>query len=572
MKTPTQIRKQRSPTPGPRSGPPELASPLIFVVAAVALVAAVAAIYSPTIDYQFILDDHHYVGDPRVQTPGHVWEYFTTYVWAQFTGGPSSFYRPLFILWLRLNYLFCGLSPGGWHFLSIVKHLVAVAFLGLLAWKLLRDRTAVLLAMTLFALHPSHTESVAWISVPDPLMSAGIVASLLLSFKYADSVASERQPRKGNTKKVRKVEQSGPKTRLWLIASAIGCFVALLTKETSIILPAVIFALAFAMPAAPPESNRQGAFSNRFVAAIFASLPFVAASAVYFLLRRNALGGVVALTQHLPWRTVLLSWPTTLWFYVKGLLWPVKSGAFADSIPADRFSLGGVLLPALAVCSAAAILGLGLVWLWRKSAHDLPQGEVTGVHRALIVGSLILVLPILLTLNLNTLVPGDFLHGRYVYLPSMGLMLLVATAWRVSDKNRVPLLCAAGLVACAYVVFTLQQEDMWKDDLTVFTAAHDIAPRNEPVRLSLSRARVQSAIRLDEEGRCDEAIPILEEATRQYPRDWFAWAGLGECYFKLNDLPKAEQSLHRASDLAHQPRVTEQWHELRSRMGLSAEP
>ena len=74
----------------------------------------------------------------------------------------------------------------------------------------------------------------------------------------------------------------------------------------------------------------------------------------------------------------------------------------------------------------------------------------------------------------------------------------------------------------------------------------------------------------DEDGRCDEAIPILEEATREYPEEWFPWAGLGECFFKLNDMQKAEQSLHRASDLSHESRVTEQWQQLRARMGLSA--
>ncbi len=76
------------------------------------------------------------------------------------------------------------------------------------------------------------------------------------------------------------------------------------------------------------------------------------------------------------------------------------------------------------------------------------------------------------------------------------------------------------------------------------------------------------AMRLDEEGRCDEAIPVLEQTTRDYPKDWFAWAGLGECFFKLNDLTRAEQALHEASDLSHQPRVTEQWQQLRARMGL----
>jgi tetratricopeptide (TPR) repeat protein len=83
-------------------------------------------------------------------------------------------------------------------------------------------------------------------------------------------------------------------------------------------------------------------------------------------------------------------------------------------------------------------------------------------------------------------------------------------------------------------------------------------------------AQVQVALGLDESDRCNEAMPIFEQAIQQYPQDWFAWAGRGECFFKLNNLPAAEESLHRASELAHEPRVTEAWQQLRARMGLNS--
>ena len=564
MKSSTPVRRQKSTGSATRPGAPQLISPLIFILATIALLATVAAIYSPALDYQFILDDHHYVGDPRLQSSGHVWEYFTTFVWAQFKGGPACFYRPLFLLWMRLNFILCGMSAGGWHLLSIAKHLMATICLGVLVWKLLRDRAAVLLAMTLFALHPSHTESVAWISVPDPLMAAAILGSLLLYFRYADAVAgSGKASRKG-----RKADRASPWQ--WLIASAVICFAALLAKEAGVVFPVMILALTLVMPIG--DNGGPPTHKFRLLGSIRLGLPFLAVTAIYPLLRWRALGEVVVPTQHLPLRTVLLSSPATLWFYVKVLLWPVRSRAFGDSIPTDTFSLSGVLFPALALSCVVAILVWSLLWSWRKAGRDLYERDAIGVHRALVVGTLMLVLPILLTLNLNNLVPGDFLHGRYVYLPAAGLALLVTTAWRLTNKNRLPLLLVAGLAAIAFTVFTVKQEGTWKDDLTVFTVAHEIAPRNQPVRLSLSRARVQFALRLDEEGRCDQAVPILEEATREYPDEWFPWAGLGECFFKGNDMPKAEQSLHRASDLSHEPRVTEQWQQLRARMGLSPAP
>jgi tetratricopeptide (TPR) repeat protein len=183
-----------------------------------------------------------------------------------------------------------------------------------------------------------------------------------------------------------------------------------------------------------------------------------------------------------------------------------------------------------------------------------------------------LVLPILPALNLNALNPGDFLHGRYTYLPLAGLMLLLATGSHLAEKRRMVILSAAGVVAVAFGVLTVKQESMWKDDLAVFTVAHQYAPHNGPVAQNLANAHVQAALALDEAGRCDEAMPIFEQVIQQYPQDWFAWAGRGECLFKLHDLASAEQSLRRASELSREPRVIEQWQELRASMGLPSAP
>jgi hypothetical protein len=68
------------------------------------------------------------------------------------------------------------------------------------------------------------------------------------------------------------------------------------------------------------------------------TLPFLGVTVVYLWLRVNALKGQFSpRTQHLPWSTVLLSWPPTLGFYLKVLLWPVKPRAFADPTLAEAF-------------------------------------------------------------------------------------------------------------------------------------------------------------------------------------------------------------------------------------------
>jgi hypothetical protein len=551
----------------------ELVSRLgVFIVAVLA--AGVFAVHSPALNYQFVLDDHRFVGDPRLQSSGHVWEYFTSYVWAQVVGGPVSFYRPVFVLWLRLNFILSGMSPWGWHLLSVGKHVLVAVLLGLLVWKLLRDRVAAVIAGTLFALHPAQTESVAWVTVPDPLMSAAVLGSVLLYLRYAEIGSGSEQRFAGKSLKKSRRQKNGrskDSSATWVIASAVACLAALMTKETALVLPMVFLAMVLIIPFGTVRAESGAGFGIRVRSAFRQSLPFLGVSAIYLLLRFNALGGrLSSKTQDLPWSTVLLSWPATLWFYVKVLLWPVRSRAFADPTLVDRFSLGGVLLPALGVGGAVAGLVWADVWAWKR-ARGLDDEQRVGVERALLLGTLILVLPILPALNLNALNPGDFLHGRYTYLPLTGLMLLVATGWHLAKEWRMALLLIAGLVAVVFGVLTAKQESAWKDDLTVFTVAHEIAPHNEPVAQNLERAHVQVALGLDEAGRCEEAVPIFREAIQQYPQDWFGWAGLGECLVKLNDLPGAENALRRATELSHEARVKAAWEEVRARMGLGSE-
>ena len=558
-------RRQNPAIGKPLTAVPELLSVRTFFVVALCLGAVAFAVYSPSLKFQFVLDDHRFTGDPRIQFPDHVWDYFANYVWAQFTGGPPSFYRPLFLVWLRINFILSAMSPWGWHLLSIVKHLAVAVLLGLMVLRLLRDRIAALIAASLFALHPAQNESVAWVTVPDPLMSAAILGALLLYLRWI-AVVPQGQSHERKSRKTARSRKAAQPQLYWLVTSAAVCFAALLAKETSIIFPVLIFALPLLVPRG---ENGDADFRVRLRRALRQTVPFLCVTGLYLLMRFHALGGKLASrTQSLPWSTVLLSWPATLWFYVKVLLWPDHSRAFADPTLAQRFSFRGVIMPGLGVACAVAILALALIWAWKKARRDLPAQDAANVEYALVIGTLLLGLPILLTLDLNALNPGDFLHGRYTYLPSAGLMLLVATVWHVAGELRVPLLPAAGLLAVVFAVLAVSQEKQWKDDLTVFTVAHELAPHNAPVAKNLADAHVQVALQLADDGRCSEAMPVFEQVSQEYPQDWYAWAGLGDCFVQLNNLPKAEESLRRAAELSHDSRVMQQWQDLRAHMGL----
>ncbi len=58
-------------------------------------------------------------------------------------------------------------------------------------------------------------------------------------------------------------------------------------------------------------------------------------------------------------------------------------------------------------------------------------------------------------------------------------------------------------------------KSIWKDNLTVFTVAHEIAPHNTPVALNLARAHVQGAIALGDASYCDKAVPTFDQVIRE---------------------------------------------------------
>ena len=550
---------------------PESLSTRTLIWLAVGFVSLVLAVYGPSLNFQFILDDHRFTSDPRIQESGHVWDYFASYVWSQFTGGPASFYRPVFILWMRINFLLAGLSSRGWHLLSIAKHLLVAALLAILVWRLLRDWLAGLAAVALFALHPAQTESVSWVTVPDPLAAAGILGALLFYLRYVN-FDSPQAPTRGKKSRKKSATDNNERSAQWMFASAGAYFAALLSKETAVVFPVVIF--AFALCVAPGQTLAKngekagGSLRDRRVHALRHTLPFVGVTVLYLVLRFHALGGKFgSATQHLPWRTVILSSPTTLWFYVKVMFWPARSYSFADPTLVEKFFTRDALLPLAGLACCLAILVIALFWVWRK-AEALRDPRRAGFHGAAVVGMLLLVLPLLPALNLNALNPGDFLHGRYTYLPLVGLLLFVATGWSLLKNLRVVLLCTAGALVIAFAALTFAQEKQWRDDTTVFTIAHQLAPHNGPVAQNLANTSVQAALQLDDEGRCSEAIPAFERVLQDYPENWYAWAGLGDCFVQLKNFPKAEESLHRAAGLSHNSQVILRWQELRTEMGL----
>ena len=134
--------------------------------------------------------------------------------------------------------------------------------------------------------------------------------------------------------------------------------------------------------------------------------------------------------------SMVLTWPSLLWLYLRLLLFPVDMAIYYDLPLVNSFSLQAVILPALPL--AAVAIGL---WWWARRTWDLPEPGGANLTRGRLVAfaSALTVLPLLPVLYLRALIAGEFAHTRYLHLSCVGLALLVAAGLRHLNVGRAEL-------------------------------------------------------------------------------------------------------------------------------------
>src|SRR5215472_4110710 len=228
---------------------------------------ATVAIYCRDLQYDFILDDVQLILiNQTTATWYNLKKIFTTD--AFFTQGPVVpvartvlHYRPVFMLWMMLNHQLFGSVIPWWHLTSLLLH-VGVTFLVFqLGLKVLQDRWTAALAALIFAVHPIHVESVAYVSASTDLL---VTLFLLISFLcYA---------------KFREEEVSTG----YLVAAVLAATMATLSKETAAMFPWVL--VAYEALREKPAGMRSGWRDFTW------TLPFFAIVAIYSAVRTALFG------------------------------------------------------------------------------------------------------------------------------------------------------------------------------------------------------------------------------------------------------------------------------------------
>ncbi|MDQ1347722.1 MAG: hypothetical protein QG573_1095 [Acidobacteriota bacterium] len=427
---------------------------------ALALLVAVAVVpFLGAVRGEFIYDDRVQILDnPLIQQPGLLGQALTSDVFA-FKGERdrawSNYFRPAFVLWLAGNWRLFGAQPLGWHLTNLALHAGVV----LLAFALLRRLGFALptafFGAALFAVHPVHVESVAWISgSPDLLMSVGFLGTLVLE-----------APAPGRLRGVRRI-----------LALALAAL-ALLSKETALLLPLVVAALAW---------NRSGDLpsSSRARVCMRAMLPYAALAGAFLLARHEVIGGFATAT---PWTLrpvdLALSLPGVGFFYLRQALLPFWIGPTYPlrTVTLDTVGWANFALPLLATLALA-----GLCWVASRRSPNRPLFAALAL------------LPLAPALNLSAFMPEQIVHDRYLYLPLLGLLGILgsfgsfgssgssgssgspgsarASASRVARKETIPRQpVGAGILGLALLFLlaarTIALVPDYRDERALFTAA-----------------------------------------------------------------------------------------------------
>ena len=518
------------------------ASPAIdpWWLCALAIVLAML-VYFRAVDFPFVYDDlAQIVSNSHIQSWHYVPQYFTEHLWSQMGEDlPNNYYRPLFLLWMLINFKFFGLHPAGWHIAAILLHAAVTAAVYVIAGRELKDKIAGGIAALIFAAHPVHVEAVAWVSgINEPEFALFALIAVFCYFRWRD----------GGGKK-------------WLAFSLLGFSLSLLSKETAVVLPAMILFYEW--------RRRDGTEATaRLRRTLIVVAPYAALDAAYLAVRAIALKGIAPnVGNHATAASVALSIPSASWFYLSKLIWPSSLSVFYSFSFVTTPGLVSFALPLLGLVAA----GVGLFQLARR---------VTGVAAASMWMLIPLLPPLLALARFDA---RDLVHDRYLYLPSVGFAMLLALLIRQMNFGgrklfRLPLAQSAALLllVASLGAATVVQSQYWSSDLALYRRGVEIAPRN-PLALDqlaklLSnrqdydaagqyfvraleadpddyRSLMSYGVMLSYQDDYDRAIAYLQRAIHLHPNAGMPYFFLGVSQLGKRQLSEAEHSFREAIEL-----------------------
>jgi len=448
------------------------------------LIAAILAVFWQVRFHEFLeYDDNVYVTEnPHVNTgltlKGIIWAFTTHH---------ASNWHPLTWLSHMLDCQLYGLNPAGHHLTNLVFHIAST----LLLFLVLKGMTGALwrsgFVAALFALHPLHVESVAWLAERKDVLSTFFW--ILTMWTY---VRYTKQPKLN-------------RYLLVLLSFSLG----LMSKPMLVTLPFVLLLVDYwplcrfqFRPRSgdhrsnidkSKEANDQRSFALRLV---LEKIPFFVLAAVSsfltFFVQRS--GGAVKSLDSYPLGARMANALVSYVSYIGKMIWPHRLAVFYPYpvvLPTWQVAGAGLLLvcvSSLVILAARRRPYLMVGWLWY-------------------LGTLV---PVIGLVQVGYQAMAD----RYTYVPLIGLFVMIAmgvpdilSRWRY---RRIVMVVSASLLLATFMVITWLQVRYWQNGVTLFEHSLGVTANN-------SLGHYNLGVALAGRGKTQEAISHYTEALRIKP-------------------------------------------------------
>ncbi|HXE98651.1 MAG TPA: tetratricopeptide repeat protein [Dongiaceae bacterium] len=477
-----------------------------IILISITLIVLVAAVYLQAGNHEFLnFDDDVYVtANPHVAsglTGGNI-------IWA-FTAFDRSNWHPVTWLSHMADAQLYGMSPRGHHLTNVVIHAISTVILFLLLFRVTGSRWQSSFVAALFALHPLHVESVAWVAERKDVLSAFFwFLTLLLYSEYAT-----RQK------------------RLFYILTLFSFMLGLMSKPMLVTLPLVMLMMDY-WPLGRFRNGEGGEGLTQpsgrgsvLMVLVKEKIPFFACSllsSVATIIAQHS-GGAIQRLDEIPFllriENALIAYVT----YIGKTLWP-HDLAILYPIPLS-------LPPWQAICSLLVLLLVSAVTI--RARHRYPYLAAGWFW------FLVTLVPVIGIIQVGVQSMAD----RYSYIPLTGLFIMAA--WGVPDlakglKQRQGILALlAGAVIIASAALTWQQLGYWRDNISLYRHTLQVTDGNYVIHNNLGSA-------LANKWDLDAAILEFNEALRINPDYSDAHYNLGMAFAMKGSLDAAIRELREA--------------------------
>jgi len=486
-----------------------------FLFACLTLALGTLALYWPVTHFPFInFDDPEYISENPVTQAGLTWHGF---IWA-FNGIHVGNWHPVSWLSHMIDCQIFGMNAGGHHLVNVLFHIANT----LLLFAFLRSITGLewrsAFVAALFAWHPFHVESVAWVAERKDVLSTFFWLLTLLAYARYAKDSDELRVTSGERDSRIVTRHSS----LFYPLALLFCALAMLSKPMAVTLPFTLLLVdVWPLKRIANCGLRIADFKKLIIEKIPFFLLMFALCAVTFLAQRSA--GAVSPVE---WSSRLGNVPVAYARYLAKTFWPADLALVYPYV---------YHWPVAAIAGSVAILifisALALLLFrrepWLASGWFWFLGTLVPVIGFVQVGA-------------------QSMADRYFYIPSIGLFIVLVwsvtelCAARPNGKMLLALLGGCALVGC--VLTTSLQISYWRNSESLFLHALAVTQNNYVAENALGKT-------FEKNGDNARALVLYQDAVRIEPRFAISQYNLGLALIGFGRKDEAFEHLAAAAQL-----------------------